>query len=597
MQEDLPPIRCAIYTRKSTSNRLESEFNSLITQREICSAYVRSQAYKSWAEIPKHYDDGGKPGSDLDRPALTELMGDIEQDKVDAVVIYKIDRLTRSLADFVRLVDIFERRDITLVSVSQAFDTSDSMGRMILNILLTFSQFEREMISERVRDSLRARKRFGKIHGGKAPFGYVSIDDELKVDPNEAAIVRFVYDEYLRTERYSEVIREIEESGFRSTVKKLAKGGTRGGGLVTPSLVYFMLQNPIYKGEIPGHRVNHTGRHEAIIDREIWDRVQDVVARRTRPKPGPKQTNHFLAGLMRDELGRTMYVDIQRKAGKVHTYYSSTDARWSRKQYIKAYRTNAGRLDKLFVAIMAEFFADRARLRKALQRLGLRGGDLEKLAQAGDDAAPRIEATPPEMLRDVVSALVIEVELGKEHIAVELRPQEIRRYLNWNGLAAFRGKPRDWPLSNASYHFDVEVRALSPEKTPIINIEPRRPSPKAKPIQGLVRLISEARKAQSLVAQHREKSIDELARQMGVRKAQFGKLLRINYLTPDIVIAILDGTQPVGLNRQSVMRASIPTDWGLQRRMFGFSQPERTLPPDQSSLFWRVKSSTNETGT
>ena len=201
--EAIAPLkRCAIYTRKSTNQRLEHDVNSLVTQREISSAYVKSQQYKGWVELPNRYDDGGHSGSGMDRPALSQLMQDIEAGEIDVVVVYKIDRLTRSLADFVRMIEIFDRRNIALVSISQAFDTSDSMGRMILNVLLTFSQFERELIAERVRDSIRTRKRHGKMHGGLPPFGYVATPEGLKVDEPEAEIVRFIFDEFLRTRRY-----------------------------------------------------------------------------------------------------------------------------------------------------------------------------------------------------------------------------------------------------------------------------------------------------------------------------------------------------------------------------------------------------------
>lgn len=216
--------RCAIYTRKSTNRLLDRDVNSLTTQREICGAYVKSQQYRGWLELPRHYDDGGHSGSGLDRPALAALMHDIEAGDVDTVVVYKIDRLTRSLIDFVRLVEIFDQRGIALVSVSQAFDTSDSMGRMILNVLLTFSQFERELIAERVRDSIRMRKRHGKVHGGLPPFGYIATDEGLEVEDAEAKIVRFIFDEFLRTKRYTAVMTAVRQAGFCSSVKVSRRG-------------------------------------------------------------------------------------------------------------------------------------------------------------------------------------------------------------------------------------------------------------------------------------------------------------------------------------------------------------------------------------
>lgn len=201
MSDELQPLkRCAIYTRKSTNHLLDRDVNSLTTQQEVCRAYISSQQYRGWVEIARSYDDSGHSGSGLERPALARLMADIEAGEVDVVVVYKIDRLTRSLLDFVRLIEVFDRQNISLVSISQAFDTSDSMGRMILNVLLTFSQFERELISERIRDSVRARKRHGRTHGGLPPFGYTSVGGELQIDEHEAEIVRFVFSEFLRTD-------------------------------------------------------------------------------------------------------------------------------------------------------------------------------------------------------------------------------------------------------------------------------------------------------------------------------------------------------------------------------------------------------------
>ncbi|PCG07399.1 hypothetical protein COA17_18575 [Sphingomonas ginsenosidimutans] len=225
------PNRCAIYTRKSTNSRLDHEVNSLTTQHEICSAYVASQRYRGWTALPRSYDDGGHSGSGLERPALAALMHDIEAGEIDTVVVYKIDRLTRSLLDFVRLIEIFDRRSIGLVSVSQAFDTTDSMGRMILNVLLTFSQFERELIAERVRDSIRTRKRHGRIHGGLAPFGYEYRDGELEVVEAEAEIVGFIYAAFLRHGTYTAAMTAVREAGFCSSFKT-ARNGTLGSGLI-----------------------------------------------------------------------------------------------------------------------------------------------------------------------------------------------------------------------------------------------------------------------------------------------------------------------------------------------------------------------------
>lgn len=590
MADQNPPRRCAIYTRKSTTNRLDAEMNSLATQREVCSAYIASQSYKSWVELPGRYDDGGQSGSDLDRPALAALMGDIEDGKIDVVVIYKVDRLTRSLVDFVRLIDLFDKRNITLVSISQAFDTSDSMGRMVLNILLTFSQFEREMIAERVRDSLRARKRHGKIHGGKPPFGYQVVADELVIDENEAAIVSFIFSEFLRTERYIAVQRAVEASGFRSSVKPLKKGGTRGGKPISSTIVHSVLQNPIYVGEIRGHDRNYPGRHRPIIARDTWLAAEELTRARRKTVPHAKNTNHFLAGILRDGLGRPMYLDVQRKAGKVFTFYASVDAHWSRSEYLKAYRCQATRFDELVLATLGEFLCDRSRVRPALRSLGIRGTELEGLAETGVSAAERLARTPADKVGEIVRALVCEIELGIENVSIAIRSIELRRFLEWDDHSVFHASPGDWALSEARFEFSVEVRITSAEKWPALHIRPRVGDVNASRDNGLVSLIRDARHAQQLVDAHRELAVPELAKMKRMRPSQFSRLIRVNYLAPDIVTSILDGTQPENLTRRKLLATNIPTDWGLQRRLLGFSTPRRDPLPSKRDGMWPRKS-------
>ncbi len=586
MSDAFAQVRCAIYTRKSTTNRLDAEMNSLETQREVCSAYIASQTYKSWVELPRRYDDGGQSGSHLARPALAALMDDIEKGNVNSVVVYKIDRLTRSLVDFVRLIDLFEQKNITLVSISQAFDTSDSMGRMVLNILLTFSQFEREMIGERVRDSLRARKRHGKIHGGKPPFGYQVVNDELVIDKHEADIVRFIFSEFVRTERYIAVQRAVETQGFCSSVKALRKGGTRGGTPISATIVHSVLQNPVYVGEIRGHDRNYPGKHEPIISREIWTAAAELVRARRKPEPHAKDSAHCLVGVLRDSLGRSMYLDVQRKAGKVFTFYASVDAQWSRNQYLKAYRCHAGRLDDLIVAALGAFLCDRLKLRAALKTLGIHGPGLEKCAELGEKAADRLAGSSREKMPDIIRALICDIEVALESVTIAVRVAELKRFLDWDDQSAFRSRQRDWPLSEARYAFTIEVRTTAAEKWPNLNVRPADPGMQSNPDKGLIDLIESARAAQVLIDTHRDLAIPELAMMMRMRASQFARLVRINYLAPDIVAAILDGTQPSALTRKHLLMSNIPTDWALQRRLFGFAVPRRAVSPRRSDGMW-----------
>ncbi|MDP4574127.1 recombinase family protein [Qipengyuania sp. G39] len=581
MGTEVSPVtrRCAIYTRKSTNKRLDHDVNSLVTQREISSAYITSQQYKGWIELPTRYDDGGHSGSGLERPALARLMHDIEAGEIDVVVVYKIDRLTRSLADFVRLIEIFDRRNIALVSISQAFDTTDSMGRMILNVLLTFSQFERELIAERVKDSIRTRKRHGKMHGGLPPFGYIATTDGLQIDKPEAEIVRFIFAEFLRTRRYTQVMTAVREAGMCSSIKYSPRGKARGGTPINPSTVYSIVQNPMYVGRIRGESCTYPGEHEPLISQNVWDQAQAICQERKKSGPHSRGTDHFLTGLLWDELGRHMLLDVKLKRGKHYATYVSSNAIWSQKEFRRQYRSAADQLDAIVVASVAEFLADRIKLRKALKRLGLFDQELEVLAGQGSAASERLMATPKTQRKELFKAVLHRVELGEDQLTIEFRMLEIRRYIEWQGRLAFRGRPADWQCSDARYVHVIAVRAVTAERWPSLHVAPRASECPGVPDEKLVALMRSARKAQSLLEEYRELDLEALAKLQGCRTAQFARLIRLNYLAPDIVTAIFDGTQPQNLTRKVFLNSNVPTDWAVQRKLYGFPTPERAIDP------------------
>ncbi|MGB7372416.1 recombinase family protein [Erythrobacter sp.] len=569
--------RCAIYTRKSVNRNLDHEVSSLVTQREISSAYITSQQYKGWVELPDHYDDGGHSGSGLERPALAQLMQDIEADKIDVVVVYKIDRLTRSLADFVRLIEIFDRRNIALVSISQAFDTSDSMGRMILNVLLTFSQYERELIAERVRDSIRTRKRHGKMHGGLPPFGYIATPEGLKIENAEAKIVQFIFDEFLRSKRYTRVMTAVRERGYCSSIKFSPCGKPRGGTPISPSTVYSILQNPMYVGEIRGHDRTYLGQHEPLVSRETWEAAQVICQERKKRSPHNRDTDHFLAGLLYDELGRHMLLELKAHPGKLYANYVSSNAIWSQKEFRRQYRAKAEELDALILASVATFLCDRILLRKALKRAGLFGAALEKAAASGPSAAQRLTTTPKRQLKEVFCAIARRVEVGEDRLMIDFRMLELYRFLEWSGATGFRGRPADWPCSDAHYEHVLTVRATTAERWPSLHIEPCSAHRRREPNAKLVDLVRSARKAQRLLEDNRDLDLAGLAKMQGCRTAHFARLIRLNFLAPDIVTAILDGTQPPVLTRKVLLNSNIPTDWPVQRRLYGFAAPQKPI--------------------
>jgi site-specific DNA recombinase len=280
-------VRCAIYTRKSTEHNLDLEFNSLHAQREACEAYIKSQMHEGWQLIPDCYDDGGISGGSLDRPDLRRLLGDISTGRVDNVVVYKVDRLTRSLTDFARLVELFDRHGVSFVSVTQAFNTTTSMGRLTLNVLLSFAQFEREVTGERIRDKIAASKKKGLFMGGNIPLGYINRDKKLVIVPEEAERVRWIFRRYLELGSIGLLLEEMTRLGIRTKVQTRTSGRKWGGVAFGRGPLAYLLRNRCYVGEILHKGQIHPADHEAILDRTTFDAVRtcltaNTVARKTK---------------------------------------------------------------------------------------------------------------------------------------------------------------------------------------------------------------------------------------------------------------------------------------------------------------------------
>src|SRR6202140_4083816 len=277
-------FRCAIYTRKSTEHNLDLEFNSLDAQREACEAYIKTQAHEGWRLVADHYDDGGVSGASLERPALQILLADVRAGKINTVAVYKVDRLTRSLADFAKLVELFDQYGVSFVSITQSFNTTSSMGRLTLNVLLSFAQFEREVIGERVRDKIAASKRKGLWVGGPIPLGYATVNKKLVVVPAEADTVRTMFRLYLECGSVGALAEELARRGVMSKVRSLATGRTKGGGLYSAGALAHFLKNRFYLGEVVYRGETHAGEHEPIVDRATFETVQAQLAENIRAR-------------------------------------------------------------------------------------------------------------------------------------------------------------------------------------------------------------------------------------------------------------------------------------------------------------------------
>src|SRR3954453_7970298 len=317
-------LRCAVYTRKSSEEGLEQDFNSLDAQREACEAYIASQKHEGWLALAQMYDDGGVCGGTMDRPALKRLLTDIAAGKIDTVVVYKVDRLTRSLSDFAKIVDVFDRHQVSFVSITQSFNTTTSMGRLTLNMLLSFAQFEREVTGERIRDKIAASKRKGMWMGGLPPLGYDVQDRKLAVNQSEAETVRAIY------RRYAEVgsVRALKEEleGVAVSKRRVNRFGRDNGGKpLARGALYHMLQNRIYRGEIVHKDASYPGEHEAIVDQELWGLVQRLLSdNRVGRDTGTHAANpSLLAGLVYDDAGERLTPTHANKNGTRYRYYVS----------------------------------------------------------------------------------------------------------------------------------------------------------------------------------------------------------------------------------------------------------------------------------
>ena len=317
--------RCAVYTRKSSEEGLEQNFNSLHAQREACEAFIKSQASEGWKLVKTAYDDGGLSGGTMERPALRRLLADIGEGLVDVVVVYKVDRLTRSLADFAKMVELFDARGVSFVAVTQQFNTTTSMGRLTLNVLLSFAQFEREVTGERIRDKIAASKRKGMWMGGVPPLGYDVRERRLVINPTEADTVRLIYERYLELGCVRQLSKELERRGITSKVRVSRNGIKSGGCRFSRGALYELLANPIYVGEIRHKQERHPGQHEAILSKELWERVQQRLNQNGARGRGSsnRSITSPLAGKLFDADGQPLYVQGASKGRRRYRYYVS----------------------------------------------------------------------------------------------------------------------------------------------------------------------------------------------------------------------------------------------------------------------------------
>jgi DNA invertase Pin-like site-specific DNA recombinase len=564
--------RCAIYTRKSSEEGLEQEFNSLHAQREACEAYISSQRHEGWTCLTQAYNDGGLSGATMDRPALRQLLADIQSGRVDIVVCYKVDRLTRSLADFAKIVEIFDAKGVSFVSVTQQFNTTTSMGRLTLNVLLSFAQFEREVTGERIRDKIAASKKKGMWMGGVPPLGYQCRDHKLIVVPHEAETVQHIFRRYASLGSVRLLQQDLNATGTRSKSWISTAGRRWGGKPLARGALYVMLRNRIYRGEVVHKDQHYPGEHEPIIDEGLWEEVQaKLSANAVERAAGERMLSpSLLAGLLYDGQGHRMTPSHAVKKGMRYRYYVSQPLICqTREAAPEGLRIAAAEIERIVLSRIGELIADPGRLADALGAyVETAGGQQQILMRAGEVAASWPEL-PVTQSRPAVAMLCRCITIQSERIDIEI---------SGRGLYAFlRDEPTETSAAALQHDhplllsFPTRLCRIGQGKRLVIDAA-MRPGMSGRPDPKLIKLLVRAHRLKEKLRGSPGARIADLAMREKLSPSYVALLLRLTFLAPDITRAILEGRQPGGFTAQKLVTYSgLPFGWPEQRQALGFA--------------------------
>jgi site-specific DNA recombinase len=561
-------VRCAIYTRKSSEEGLEQEFNSLQAQREACEAFINSQRHEGWVCLRAAYDDGGFSGATMERPALQQLLADLTAGRVDTIVVYKIDRLTRSLTDFAKIVEILDARGASFVSVTQQFNTTTSMGRLTLNVLLSFAQFEREVIGERIRDKIAASKRKGMWMGGVPPLGYRAQDGKLTIVESEAETVRFIFRRYAELGSVRLLKDELEARSIHSKLRTSASGRISGGKPFARGALYLMLQNRIYLGQIVHNHQSYAGGHEPIVDQPLWDAVQAKLAGNAAEHSNCGKTRQpsLLAGMLFDRDGNRMTPSHAGKKGTRYRYYVSRSLiTKDRTENSAALRIPAAEIEQLVSDRVHKWLLDPGSIYKStaarLADPSIQHWRVERAAEIGKHW-PELSVARK---RAVLTAMIERIEVGIDQIDIRLRPPRLGALLDGDA------PPSQGVGEEETELLSVPVRLRRAGREIRIVMEGTDPFATAKPDARLVKLLLRARRFNAVLTQGEGIAFAALAQREGVSPSYFTRLVRLSYLAPDVTQAILDGRQPRDLTPEKLLEHSrLPLAWHAQRIALGF---------------------------
>lgn len=566
-------VRCAIYTRKSSEEGLEQSFNSIDAQREACRAFILSQRQEGWQALPTPYDDGGYSGGSLERPALKRLLEDVQANRVDTIVVYKVDRLTRSLTDFAKIIETLDAHKVSFVSVTQQFNTTNSMGRLTLNVLLSFAQFEREVTGERIRDKIASSKRKGMWMGGTVPLGYEVKQRKLVVNPENAEFVRKLYGLYLELGCVRKLKAYLDREGVTSKVRITATGRPLGGKPYSRGALYHLLQNRIFLGEIGHGEQRYAGEHEAIVPKELWDQVQarlksNAQGLRNRPRA---TSPSLLAGLLWTSEGNRFTPSHTVKKGRRYRYYVSPSLRKASGAQNGSYRLPAHQIESLVLSRLRLFLESANDVIDSLCLPSDNASLIQQLTTTAQNSSSQWFGRTAPTTNTVLRKFVERVTLHEERVEVLVSREKLRAALI-DGLPS--GQPpnqdtfADEPIDLIRLSADMKLKRCGGEVRLVV--PPRSPvQMSAHPVASLVKAVARAHDWRTQIIAGRVGGRRSLSQQVGLDERYVSRILQCAFLAPDIVEAILDGRQPADFSLER-LRGGVPLNWVEQRQRFCF---------------------------
>jgi len=586
-------VRCAAYVRKSTEHGLDQKFNSLQAQLESCESYITSQKSKGWVMVPYTYEDGGFTGANMERPGVQKLIDDVKNNKIDVVVVYKHDRLTRSLTDFAKLIEIFEEHNVSFVSVTEHFNTTDPSGRLFLNMLFSFAQYEREIAAERTRDKIAASKKKGLWMGGSVPFGYEAINKELLISEEEADIVKFIFNKFIEAQSVTLVTQELQKEGYL-TKKRKTKSGVIGGKLFDKNTVYRILENKTYLGIVEHKGQAYKGQHKAIITQEQWEKVRALIQESPRKKAVNirAKTPALLKGIIScGGCDSSMTPTHTTKGNKQYHYYKGSKYL---KKLCKSCPVGAlptGEIESIITDELRIIFNNPAIITKVWNKVKIRGNPYSE--QSVYNVLHNFDEIWKELFvvekRRIIQQLIASVIVRGDSVEITIMSDGVNEMA---GDMINTDVSQNKGITDNESGFKREVKVVGNNIIIKLPVKFKRHYRGRKSIiippngkvyessyanvynEALLKGVLRAFKWWKEIESSESMGVEEISQKENINHSYISKTLKITCLDPDIIYAILDGKQPKSLLLADLMNKEIPDDWQEQRKILGFDQRE-----------------------